>query len=462
MPLFFLAAIGLLLLVAGLCLSAKVLLILAAVPVALIFIFLMPPHPQILFPAIFITSALDWTGQIVETRFFDIPLTGFHLCFAALLFFSLVNVLLVRRHRLPTTGIEAPLFGLLAVIGLSLLYTPNLEVGAIDFFRLFFLLALFFLTVLLIDTRANVSMIVVTSIICTALGAGFGIFQTLTRGYYLPATFIMRMGARTFRAAGTFHNPNTFGAFLIIGAILAFSLLVNLRMSWRKRALLFIATGLIVTGLIVTFSRANWLAVVAGMVSVLILGRKLKLILLLPVVLGISLYILSFFVPLDVITIRFTSMFALMERFHSMAQASASSRILYVISAFWMFMDHPILGIGYRGYPVLFEKYMHPDFPNWLNVQECHTLPATFLAELGIVGIAIAGWLMFAILRRGIRSVRVLQDEYLKAVQIGLVSLFVAFQVSLLFTADFYDNFLWLMTGMIFAVSRVSEEEGEP
>ena len=455
--LFFLVALGLALMIAGLCLSAKELIIMAAAPIGLVFVFLLPSYPQILFPMIFITSALDVTGQIVETRFFEIPLTSFHLCLAALFFFSAINLLLVRRRQFPITGIEVPLFALLTIIGFSLIYTPNLEVGAVDFIRLFFLVALFFLTVMLIDTPRNVSMVVIAAIICTALGAGFGIFQTATEGYYLPATFVQRMGARTFRAAGTFHNPNTFGAFLMVGIILAFSLLVNLKLSWGKRIGLFIALGLLTSGLIVTFSRANWLAVAAGMLAVLILGRKLKLILLMPVILAVCLYVLSFFVPLEIIMIRLTSIFTLMEAFHSMAQASSSSRVLYVVSAFWMFMDSPIFGIGYRGYPVLFEKYIHPDFPNWLNVQECHTLPATFLAELGLIGITIAGWLTFAILRIGLRSLRGFQDPYLKTVQIGLISLFIAFQVSLLFTADFYDNFFWLMTAMIFAVIRAAD-----
>ena len=51
-----------------------------------------------------------------------------------------------------------------------------------------------------------------------------------------------------------------------------------------------------------------------------------------------------------------------------------------------------------------------------------------------------------------------MQDPYLRAVLIGLVSVFISFQVSLSFTADFNNNFLWFFTGMLFAVIRLDKE----
>jgi hypothetical protein len=42
--------------------------------------------------------------------------------------------------------------------------------------------------------------------------------------------------------------------------------------------------------------------------------------------------------------------------------------------------------------------------------------------------------------------------------QIGLVSTFLALQVSMLFTADFTNNFFWIITGLIFVVDRMSLE----
>ena len=39
-----------------------------------------------------------------------------------------------------------------------------------------------------------------------------------------------------------------------------------------------------------------------------------------------------------------------------------------------------------------------------------------------------------------------------------LIAVFVAFQVSISFTADFNNNFLWFFTGMIYAVIRLARE----
>ncbi len=40
---------------------------------------------------------------------------------------------------------------------------------------------------------------------------------------------------------------------------------------------------------------------------------------------------------------------------------------------------------------------------------------------------------------------------------LALLAVFIAFQVSLSFTADFSNNFLWFFTGMLFAVIRLEE-----
>ncbi|MEC8931100.1 MAG: hypothetical protein VYB08_06760, partial [Candidatus Latescibacterota bacterium] len=96
-----------------------------------------------------------------------------------------------------------------------------------------------------------------------------------------------------------------------------------------------------------------------------------------------------------------------------------------------------------------------PEFPHWVPTKESHTLFANILAELGRVGLTAATWLVARTLRRGWTSMNSTDDPYLRGVMCGLLSLFIAFQVSLSFTADFSNNFLWFFTGMIFAVAQL-------
>ena len=102
--------------------------------------------------------------------------------------------------------------------------------------------------------------------------------------------------------------------------------------------------------------------------------------------------------------------------------------------------------------------YKPVDFPHWVPTKESHTLFANILAELGLVGFIAASWVVLRILRHGFGAVRQMQDPYLRAILIALLSVFVAFQLSLSATADFSNNFLWFFSGMIFAVIRVDRE----
>jgi O-antigen ligase len=128
------------------------------------------------------------------------------------------------------------------------------------------------------------------------------------------------------------------------------------------------------------------------------------------------------------------------------------------MSSYEMFLDHPILGIGWRGFPVLLSEYAPPGYPWWSLVNESHTVLAAVLAELGIVGLVAALWFICRTFRLGIRGIGETQDPYLRAVVIGLVAVFVAFQVNQSLNGDFANNLFWFFTGMLFAVVRLDKE----
>ena len=127
-----------------------------------------------------------------------------------------------------------------------------------------------------------------------------------------------------------------------------------------------------------------------------------------------------------------------------------------------MFLTHPLLGVGWRAFPVVFEDYKPAGFPHWLPTRESHTLFATIIAELGIVGMLAAIWIVWRVLAFALKHIRLMQDEYLRSVMIALVAIFVTFQVSLTFTGEFANNFLWMFTGVMFAVPALEEREDQP
>ncbi len=419
-------------------------------------VLLLPVWPQILFPMMVMATALDATGILGE-RSALFTLTIFHFVGGGALVFWGMHFLWKSETSIPRLELTLPLLLFLALNGFSVLYSPNRLMGVVYFFRLIALSALIYATVSMIRSKRWIQVMLGAVLFFAFSMAGLGIFQTFTEAYFLPATFVTAVGANVPRAAGTFHNPNDFGTFLMASMMLAGSFMVHLKFSWKWHPMLLGMFFVLSAGLVASFSRANWVAAAVGLFCIAVLSRKLKLLGVALVVFLVILGILSSVSEnfADLVFGRFFSIFKTISEFGSFTHVSASARVQFVMAAFDMFLHHPFFGIGVRGFPVAFDQYKPADFPIWLPTRESHTLPATIIAELGIVGLAISLWLVAVVLKAGIQSLRRIEDEYLKAAQLGLVAVFIGYQVSMVFTAAITDNFFWIMTGMLFAVREV-------
>lgn len=86
--------------------------------------------------------------------------------------------------------------------------------------------------------------------------------------------FVIEFGdERWLRAYGSFGSPNILGGWLAITFVLGLILYVRSEPSWQK-ILLLVGELVVVAGLIVSFSRAAWLAVVVGIVVYAIMSIK--------------------------------------------------------------------------------------------------------------------------------------------------------------------------------------------
>ncbi|RLA94244.1 MAG: hypothetical protein DRG83_19960 [Deltaproteobacteria bacterium] len=455
-----LVLIELLVLVMVLTLSPRVLLPPIAFAVGIPLLFILPMYPYILFFFLILTTALDVTGIVMPNISFfgtSTPLTGFHLVLGATLIFGIANFFYKKRTLFPRIELTLPVILYLSVVAISVGYSPNKGEAIVQFLRLLALALLSFLTVFLVENRKEVTFVVASFVLCATAIAALGIFQTLNQQYFLPATFVQAVGASVPRATGTFHNPNTFATFLMVAIVLCVSLLLGIKVSWRRLVILLAIIITLLGGLITTFSRANWLATLMAVFFISVFTRRFKLFMTILLVAVCIIASISLISPnfAQLVLGRFTSIFATFSKFGSDAAVSSTSRVQFIKAAWSMFLSHPLLGIGTRGFPVLFEKYRPIDFPIWLPVRECHTLPATILAELGIVGFSIYLWFVFVVLRAGVKAFKSMDDSYLKALSVGFLSTFIGFQVSMFFTADITNNYFWFMIGMLFAVREI-------
>ncbi len=433
----------------------------AALVIALVLALLfLTIYPWLVLPVIIVTTALDSAGRVIQTTAFGVSVTGFHLSFVLLCVALASHIFLQKRRIFPPLEIQAPLVLFLGCMAVSLTYSPNQPEATISFFRIVFLALFLYLTQILIDSRRVLNLTIASLGIVLTGASILAVFQIISERFYLPASVVSSVGANMPRASGTYHNPNIFGTFLAVSILFMAGIFLVPKLRWWKRCLLLLAIGLGATALVITFSRGSWVALFVGVVALLFLAGKLRYLFYVAIAFCVAILIVKNYVPFAAYIVeRFYSIFSLFAEFGADSRVSSTARVYFVIAGLKMFLAHPLLGVGWRGFPVVFQDYKPEGFPHWLPTRESHTLFATILAELGIVGMIAAIWVVWRILAFAFYHIKRMQDEYLRSVMIALVAIFVTFQVSLTFTGEFPNNFLWMFTGIMFAVPALEKRE---
>ena len=441
-------------------------LLLFAALVAGLYLLASLSRPWLIVPLLMLATALDSTGRLLHTA--DVVgglfyLTGFHLVSGLLVMALAIHVSLTRRRRFPDFEVKEPLILFLGCIAVSLIYSPNQPEATVSFFRLCALALFAYMIQIVIDSRRTVSLVIWTMAALTVGGAVMGTYQVVTGRFHLPVTVITALGGNVPRGTGTFANPNIFAAFLMSGVLPLLAVLLNHRPPLWQRLLLALSILVGVGGLLTSFSRSSWVAMGVGVMVLLWLSGKLRyffLVLFASILLVLG---LREFVPFaEYIYARFISIFTLFEEFGSIGRTSSTARVYLMIASLHMFLDNPLLGIGWRAFPDLFPKYAPAGYPHWTYVNESHTVVTMVLGELGIVGFLAFLWFVARTFLLSLRRFHQMRDPYLRAVTIGLISAFVAFQVNQSFNGDLSNNMFWFYVGMLFSVQRIEAASRSP
>jgi O-antigen ligase len=148
--------------------------------------------------------------------------------------------------------------------------------------------------------------------------------------------------------------------------------------------------------------------------------------------------------------------------------SSFAERKLYALTAWAMFLDHPVLGVGAGNYTVHFDRYADKvgfsarDYEQPGEVHYPHNLYLEIAAETGFVGLAVfAGVVAAAFL--GLRRARAVllargdrvSADFARAFEIALVG----YLVSSVFLHGHFQRYLWLLFGFAAALRLMAKEE---
>lgn len=430
-------------------------------------IIVIPLEPTCGLAIMVLTTGLDFLGVIAEDKSAQYyKFTFFHLA-AILTFISTgTNLILRKKTTIPSANIWPPLIMFLVMYSVSLIRTPYINDALFTCARVLMLSISVLIIMLTVDRRWKVGFVFVMMMLVPLGVAIVTVYQLFAEGSFFAPIVIKianAIGLPVYRSTGTFTNPNSLACFLMVGVVLSFALMFAKGIPFPLRLLIFacvITTGI---GLIASFSRGGWISTLFAAAFIVVLHKKWSYFGYFALFVFLCVFIISIKVPhlWEVVFERFGTIFEAQE------DASSIARIALIKSSIWMWMDHPIFGVGLRGFPKLFQDYIDPSMPHVLSeLREAHTIQTEILAEFGLIGIFISTWLIMTIFFHGIRSIRTMQNDLLRCIQIGFVSLLVGFVVNFSFATDITNNMCWMTVGFIYAIPLVdraiAERSAEP
>ena len=241
------------------------------------------------------------------------------------------------------------------------------------------------------------------------------------------------------RISATFMDlgANEMAAFFVTACLLAFGLAIGAsRVAWVWRAIYAMAAGLTAVGVVLSYSRTAYIAILAGLAVILLLS-KARLKLLLPAL--ALLVVLPVFMPP-----------AAVERFDSISieeetrDESTDSRFVFWKEAVHHFKENPLVGIG-------FHTFHHPEFSS--AEMDVHNFFLRELVEKGLLGgLILLGllWSVSRLLWRGLAIAR--PGSWYGGLMLGLAGAWVALLIGNVF-GDRFTHYpmiahFWLYLGL--------------
>jgi O-antigen ligase len=210
---------------------------------------------------------------------------------------------------------------------------------------------------------------------------------------------------RWLRAYGAFQHPN------ILGGFLGLALIICLIALWQNQSLtnqqtnkpitkqlfLIFATGLIFSGLFLSFSRSAWIGTALALAVLLVIILKNRPTDYKPFLIKI-IVLLGLFTCFWVLTLPKGLFLTRTQAVGRLERISISERAEAVLQAKKIIKENLLTGVGLGNYTVALQEN-NQDKTVWQN-QPVHNIYLLLLAELGILGLLIFAWLLFTIIKK--------------------------------------------------------------
>lgn len=377
-----------------------------------------------------------------------IPLTIFQLTLFLALFAYVFNIIASRNVEIQVYGLETAYLLLLALIFLSLIYSPNRVDGLFYGVRFVTLLAMTYLIYNAINSYKDFKIIVLVIVISGTLVALKSLYDTYNNPEIIAFNLI-NTGKRIMRSAGDQADPNRFAITFALPFMFLLNYFITVESKKLKLAIL-IPFLLITAAVLVTYSRSTWVAFFIGGAISIKYYKKYSVILILA---GVGIVVLMFSSTAQTI---FISIFQrVKDIFAGSSDDSSNIRLMLLYGAIHMFIDSYTFGVGFQSFSVHFQYYFHKQ--ETVGVYEPHNEYYKVLAELGIIGFIVFMYIISKFVRVAVANLNA-NDKQMDVFAVSLLCSLIAYLAFFLFYSGMmYNSLFFINVALIFTLHKIKK-----
>jgi len=254
------------------------------------------------------------------------------------------------------------------------------------------------------------------------------------------------------RATASFKDSNTLGIYL--SALAPIIIGMSLYYAKGKKKLILLALSIIaIAAIALTYSRPTLLALYVVLFFFGIVRRDRIMIGLLVILAVAS----PFIAP------RSVRDWAKQVEYDPLRFMCNDDRIAVYLNSLNMIKAHPFIGVGNGAFMKSYKKYK--DFPEYRNVVTLDEMKAhnNFLhmaGEVGLIGLGIFIWFLYAVFAASARIYRTQKDLFLKIFSLSLIASLIAFLVNGLTESSLYYSrvalIFWYIAGLSLALEKIN------
>jgi len=367
----------------------------------------------------------------------------------AALWLALASQLVRGDSRTRELGpIALPLAAVVAWTGVTVLWTDDPRKGAIFLAAFVVPFGLLAVGIARLPWRGRYLTWLWAALVGTALAyALVGAYQWITRDvFWNPGVIVSNTYAPFFRVNSVFWDPSVYGRYLAAAILVTLAGILLGGAAGRRVVGLYAIAVATWFGLLISFSQSSFVALAAGIaVAVAVAWGRRAVVGV--VALGAVAAAVTFAVP----QVREQ----IVDRADSGFTKVTSGRSNLVAEGVRIFAGHPAHGVGTGGFAKEYSR-RHGLVGAQQRRGVSHTTPVTIAAEQGVLGLALYGWLLVAVI---LATLRRLGRGFTSRVSLAVGTVLVAIAVhSLFYGAFFEDPTTWALLGLVGLVARVPKK----